>query len=235
VRRFLDRGTAYRIDHDIYFDIAAAAASSPWHLGQEGNLDRLTMLKLFAERGGDVLAILDDLVLASAALCGFSLGANTALRVAASHRERVAAIAAIGSGPGQVGFADVLPEEADDTWALRSEREGMAWLVAKLQRQGRAERARLIGKAEPHAMAAWWRGWYLYEPIPQMLTNLTMPALFAWGELEIQDQVLPDLPPGARLVVVRRADHVGVLERPDVILPELRMLLAAGRWTTVSS
>jgi L-cysteine:1D-myo-inositol 2-amino-2-deoxy-alpha-D-glucopyranoside ligase len=53
VRRLLDRGIAYPIDHDIYFDIAAAAASSPWHLGQESNLDRPTMLELFAERGGD--------------------------------------------------------------------------------------------------------------------------------------------------------------------------------------
>ncbi len=53
VRRLLDGGTAYRIDHDIYFDIAAAAASSPWHLCQESNLDRPTMLELFAERGGD--------------------------------------------------------------------------------------------------------------------------------------------------------------------------------------
>jgi len=53
VRRLLDRGTAYRVADDIYFDIAAAAASSPWHLGQESNLDRPTMLKLFAARGGD--------------------------------------------------------------------------------------------------------------------------------------------------------------------------------------
>ena len=53
VRRLLDRGTAYRVDEDIYFDIAAAAASSPWHLGQESNLDRPTMLELFAEGGGD--------------------------------------------------------------------------------------------------------------------------------------------------------------------------------------
>jgi L-cysteine:1D-myo-inositol 2-amino-2-deoxy-alpha-D-glucopyranoside ligase len=53
VRRLLDRGTAYLLDDDIYFDIAAAAASSPWHLGQESNLDRPTMLELFAERGGD--------------------------------------------------------------------------------------------------------------------------------------------------------------------------------------
>jgi L-cysteine:1D-myo-inositol 2-amino-2-deoxy-alpha-D-glucopyranoside ligase len=53
VRRLLDRGTAYQIDDDIYFDSAAAAASSPWHLGQVSNLDRPTMLELCAERGGD--------------------------------------------------------------------------------------------------------------------------------------------------------------------------------------
>jgi L-cysteine:1D-myo-inositol 2-amino-2-deoxy-alpha-D-glucopyranoside ligase len=52
VRRLLERGSAYRVDDDIYFD-SAAAASSPWHLGQVSNLDRPTMLELFEERGGD--------------------------------------------------------------------------------------------------------------------------------------------------------------------------------------
>jgi len=53
VRRLLERGSAYRVDDDIYFDSAAAAAASPWHLGQVSHLDRPTMLELFAERGGD--------------------------------------------------------------------------------------------------------------------------------------------------------------------------------------
>ncbi|RNE59363.1 cysteine--1-D-myo-inosityl 2-amino-2-deoxy-alpha-D-glucopyranoside ligase [Cryobacterium tepidiphilum] len=61
-----DAGTAYAVDapdalpapdgkpgSDIYFDIAAAAATSPWQVGDESNLDRETMLALFAERGGD--------------------------------------------------------------------------------------------------------------------------------------------------------------------------------------
>lgn len=139
----------------------------------------------------DVIAVLDELGLASAALCGFSLGANTALRVAACHPERVAAIAAIGSGPGQVGFSDLYPEEADDTRALRFEREGMAFLVSKLEGEGRPERARLVSQADPLAMAAWNRGWYLYEPIPERLIDLAMPGLFAWGELEIEGEVLP--------------------------------------------
>jgi L-cysteine:1D-myo-inositol 2-amino-2-deoxy-alpha-D-glucopyranoside ligase len=54
----LQSGIAYRVDSpdaapDIYFSNGAAAATSPWHLGQESNLDRPAMLAIFAERGGD--------------------------------------------------------------------------------------------------------------------------------------------------------------------------------------
>jgi len=38
---------------DLYFDIRAAERQAPWALGDESNLDRETMLALFAERGGD--------------------------------------------------------------------------------------------------------------------------------------------------------------------------------------
>ena len=55
VQRLLDSGAAYRVGTDVYFDSAAAAAASPWHLGQESRLDRDTMLALSAERGGDPL------------------------------------------------------------------------------------------------------------------------------------------------------------------------------------
>ncbi|MGV8897405.1 MAG: cysteine--1-D-myo-inosityl 2-amino-2-deoxy-alpha-D-glucopyranoside ligase [Rhodoglobus sp.] len=53
VRRLLDIGIAYKLGEDVYFDSAAAAAASPWHLGQVSRLDRATMLALAAERGGD--------------------------------------------------------------------------------------------------------------------------------------------------------------------------------------
>ena len=61
-----DAGLAYPVDtvgaltgpngeggSDLYFDIAAAERQTPWKLGVESNLDRDTMLALFAERGGD--------------------------------------------------------------------------------------------------------------------------------------------------------------------------------------
>lgn len=53
VARLLEIGIAYRLDDDVYFDIAAAAAASPWHLGQESRLEPTEMLTLFGERGGD--------------------------------------------------------------------------------------------------------------------------------------------------------------------------------------
>jgi L-cysteine:1D-myo-inositol 2-amino-2-deoxy-alpha-D-glucopyranoside ligase len=53
VGSLFDRGIAYRVENDIYFDIAAAENSSPWHLGDESHLDGVAMLALSAERGGD--------------------------------------------------------------------------------------------------------------------------------------------------------------------------------------
>jgi L-cysteine:1D-myo-inositol 2-amino-2-deoxy-alpha-D-glucopyranoside ligase len=63
--RMLDEGLAYWVEAapetageadaapDLYFDVAAAEALTGWHLGQESRLDRATMLRLAAERGGD--------------------------------------------------------------------------------------------------------------------------------------------------------------------------------------
>lgn len=48
VRELLLNGSAYRVDEDIYFDVARADA-----LGERSQTDRETMLSLSAERGGD--------------------------------------------------------------------------------------------------------------------------------------------------------------------------------------
>jgi L-cysteine:1D-myo-inositol 2-amino-2-deoxy-alpha-D-glucopyranoside ligase len=53
VTSLLERGAAYRVDDDVYFDIASAERLSAWQLGDESHLDRAAMLALSAERGGD--------------------------------------------------------------------------------------------------------------------------------------------------------------------------------------
>jgi pimeloyl-ACP methyl ester carboxylesterase len=172
----------------------------------------------------DCLAVLDEVGLASAAFCGFSMGACTALRLAACHPERVDAVAAIGSVPEEVGFADLPMPGADDTWAQRFESEGMAWMVADAEREGRSGWARMHAQADPLAMAAMCRG--QYEPIPQRLKDLAVPSLFVWGEQEVHEGDEALLPAQARFVVVPGADHVGTIQRSDVLIPEVRSLLA---------
>jgi pimeloyl-ACP methyl ester carboxylesterase len=89
-----------------------------------------------------------------------------------------------------------------------------------------------MAHADPLAMAAWLRAWGEEPPLPQRFADLSMPLLFAWGEPEIEGWDVPVLPPGARLVIVPDADHAGVLERRDVMLPELRAMLATARTAT---
>jgi pimeloyl-ACP methyl ester carboxylesterase len=180
-----------------------------------------------SNEASDVLAVLDEVGLSSAALCGFSMGAITALRVAACHPARVDAVAAISSDPEGVGFADLPAAKSDDSWAQRFEREGMAWIVADLEREGRHAWARLVEQGDPVAMAAMLRG--PVEPIPQRLKDLAAPSLFAWGEQEVREGDEAILPVGARFLVVPGADHVGTLERSDLLIPEIRSLLAGIR------
>jgi L-cysteine:1D-myo-inositol 2-amino-2-deoxy-alpha-D-glucopyranoside ligase len=53
VKSLADRGLAYVLDGDYYFDSAAVEAVEPWKLGDESSYDRALMLVLSAERGGD--------------------------------------------------------------------------------------------------------------------------------------------------------------------------------------
>ncbi|MCU0479361.1 MAG: alpha/beta hydrolase [Chloroflexi bacterium] len=181
----------------------------------------------------DVLAVLDELGLPSASICGWSMGAGTALRLGASVPGRVDAVAALGAPLEWVGFPDVPApsedEDDEDGWASRFEHEGMAWVAADLLREGRPSWARLVERADPLAMAACDRGWSRLEAAPCRLGDLPMPLLFAWGGREIRPGDESLIPPRARLVVVPDEDHVGAFQRTDVLLPELRAFLAAAR------
>jgi L-cysteine:1D-myo-inositol 2-amino-2-deoxy-alpha-D-glucopyranoside ligase len=62
VNTLLEAGFAYRVPApnavedgatDVYFDVERAGEQTPWTLGEESNYDLPTMLRLFAERGGD--------------------------------------------------------------------------------------------------------------------------------------------------------------------------------------
>jgi pimeloyl-ACP methyl ester carboxylesterase len=183
----------------------------------------------------DVVAVLDELDLRSAALCGWSMGAATALRIAATAPDRVDAVAALGAPLEWVGFPDLQApsedEEGEEGWAARFENEGMAWVAADLERQGRPTWARMVERADPLAMAACDRGWGRLEAAPRGLKDLPMPLLFAWGGLEVREGDQALVPAGSRVVILPGEDHVGAVRRADVLLPELRAFLAAAAST----
>ncbi len=60
VAALVDAGFGYRVDtpesevgDDVYFDVDRAGRDTSWHLGVESRLDAATMMRFFAERGGD--------------------------------------------------------------------------------------------------------------------------------------------------------------------------------------
>lgn len=187
----------------------------------------------------DVLAVLDELELRRAAIFGWSMGAVTALRVAATAPHRVTAVAALGPAPEYVGFGDVPPppedEEDEDGLASRFEHEGMAAVAADLEREGRPAWAAMVARADPLAMAACDRGLSRPEPTGSNLRDLPVPLLVAWGGLEIPPTDEALLPPDTRVVVVPGEGHVGAFCRSDVLLPELRAFLAGAPRPGVAS
>ena len=108
-------------------------------------------------------------------------------------------------------------------------------MVANLEREGRPELARLVAETDPAAMAALLRGMDQVEPTPQRLKDLAVPSLFAWGEQELREGDEALLPAQARFVVVPGADHVGAFQRSDLLIPEIRSLLAQVRSAPVTA
>jgi pimeloyl-ACP methyl ester carboxylesterase len=175
----------------------------------------------------DVVAVLDDLELESAALFGWSRGGEAALAAGAFHPGRVEAVAIVGARADLVGFQDVPPPSAKDarSIAARLGRRGTSFLEAELIEQGRPEWAKAIARADPKAMAALWRAQTLVTPTDKRLRDLTQPILAIWGEQEQPDPPLP-LPDGARVVILPGEDHFGAFSRSDLILPEVRAFVS---------
>jgi pimeloyl-ACP methyl ester carboxylesterase len=175
----------------------------------------------------DVIAVLDDLEIESAALVGWSRGGEAALAAAAFHPSRVDAMVIVGTRADLVGFEDVPPPSAKAarSMASRLNRTGTSFLEAELIEHGRPEWAKAVARADPKAMASLWRAQALVKPTDRKLHDLAQPILAIWGEQE-QPDPRPPLPDTARVVVVPDEDHFGAFSRSDLIVPEVRAFLS---------
>jgi 3-oxoadipate enol-lactonase len=181
------------------------------------------------EMAEDVVALLDDLNVSRAVVCGLSMGGYVALALYRAHPSRVRALV----------LADTRPQaDTEETRRTREENarralaEGMEpiadailpRLFSTRTRESALEvvarvREMMLGVNAEGAAAA-LRGMALRRDQTDMLSKIDVPALVIVGS---EDTVTPpsdaeamrERIEGSRLVVIEGAGHVSNLERPE--------------------
>jgi pimeloyl-ACP methyl ester carboxylesterase len=154
----------------------------------------------FPTMAGDVLAVLDHLLIAQAAVAGFSDGGNTALHVALAAPERVAALVLVGANLFPMGL---------------TRGAYMAVLAGYVGRAvGGLFSARRRAAAERWALMA-------FHPAlaPDDLRPLRMPALVVAGEHDMirtsHTRLIAASIEGATLRIIPGADHFLISKMPN--------------------
>lgn len=177
-----------------------------------------------AELAHDLARVLDDAGVERAIVGGLSLGAATALELAATRPQRVRALV-LASVPGPGGFAKVASAFADaiDRDGLEAAGARFVWGPdSGLDERGAALVKQGFLEHPPHAVASFLRG-----AIPELarprhedprLAGLPIPTLLISGErdhaaVEAADRLTGVLP-NARHVVIPDAGHVVNLVKP---------------------
>ncbi len=193
----------------------------------------------------DVLALMDHLGIAQAALVGCSMGGSIALDVALSAPERVRALVLVGAHPrGLEVDAEVPPQweqavaafKAGD-YAAGAEYDAQMWVdglrrsagtVAATIRDAVREMDEVALRNEDAREALQTRPeWAQYA----RLSELDMPVLVVVGDLDMADIVtaadaLAEHIPGAQLVTMHDTAHLPNMERPEEFNAHLRAALS---------
>jgi pimeloyl-ACP methyl ester carboxylesterase len=169
-----------------------------------------------------------------ATIIGHSMGALVALETAARHGERVAAIGLIGAAAAMPVSRDLLAAaEADDHAAIDmvriwgyGYRAGIGGSLAPgLWMLGGAER--LLARACPGVLFKDLKACNDYRDGIAAATRVTVPATLVLGERDLMTPAkagreLAAALPDARVVVLDRAGHMLMSERPDEVLDAVR-------------
>jgi 3-oxoadipate enol-lactonase len=190
---------------------------------------------------GDLLALLDHLEIAQAALVGLSFGGRVVLQAALAAPDRVAGLALLDAvldgvpwDPESAAAADLAARQARELGLLAGR---VAWLAHPLFDAARRS-PRLA--SELAAMVAGYPGqhWTGHDPHEQaapgpieVLEQLALPTLVLAGEDDVpcfreMSAVLARRIPGARFQVVPAAGHMINMEQSDAVSKLLVSFLA---------
>ncbi|MBM4247772.1 MAG: 2-succinyl-6-hydroxy-2,4-cyclohexadiene-1-carboxylate synthase [Deltaproteobacteria bacterium] len=179
---------------------------------------------------------------------GYSMGARTALQVAADHPDAVRALVLESGSPGIADSVERAARAAADARLAESiERDGLerfvdAWLAqplfasqASLPDDVRArERARrLDGRAAGYAASLRAMGTGTQEPLWERLGGVRSRTLLLAGALDVKycaiAHAMAAALPDARVAIVRGAGHAVHLEHPDSWLDAVEPFLDGTR------
>jgi 3-oxoadipate enol-lactonase len=187
---------------------------------------------------GDLRALVEELELSRPALVGHSFGGSIALAYAARHPEAVSAVVSAG-GPV------VLPEQGRQGMRERAEKveqAGMASIAETVatngtapsfrerDREGFEELLAMLAANDPATYAATCRVLAELDLRPE-LGRVTAPVLLLAGDRDgvvppaAGDEMEAALPDVARRVTVENCGHNVTVERPAVLVDEVRSFL----------
>lgn len=184
-----------------------------------------------------VVALLDGLGIARAAVVGHSMGALVALELAVRHAGRIDQAALLGSALPMPVSPLLLDASRDDeaqaaalinafSYSAAGQIGGNTvpglWLLGINQR--------LMERQKPGVFHVDLQACNAYRRAPDSLAAIAAPVLLVAGS---QDRMTPakgsialrDAIPGARLAVIEGSGHALMAERPDAVLDALRAFL----------
>lgn len=199
--------------------------------------------KYGAEMAEDSIRLLDHLGIKKAHIVGYSMGGMITAKLLTEHPERF--ISATLGGHGGL-------KEGDDTSRMNVLAEslengkGIAPLIVALNPKGKpqptaeqiaATNALLMSFNDPKALAAVVRGWKGLVVSDAKLKANQVPTLALIGELDplktSVDALEPKLP-HLKVVVIKDADHMTALNKPEFV-EELKNFLAAHSSATTNA
>jgi 3-oxoadipate enol-lactonase len=191
----------------------------------------------------DLVALLDELEIAAAAVVGASFGGRVALELALRAPQRVRALALLASGLDAFEWSTELETfDAEETAAL--EREDVEDAVRANVRMWVTRRGRAADPAVVELVAAMQRDVFEAQigveaeleandpPVAERLREIAAPALVVAGADDVADfhgiaeRLAAELPAAEPLVTIDGAAHLPALERPDEVAAVLVPFLA---------
>ena len=211
-----------------HHDHAVLAPDLPGHGRSEGQ--PLTTIAALADW---CAALITAAGFKSARAVGHSMGALIALDLAARHPDKVTRLALIGIaanmtvGPDLLKAAEANHHDAVDMvtiWGLGFPAEIGGNRAPGLWMHGGAER--VLEKAKPGVLHTDLAACNAYSDGPASAAKVKVPATLILGERDMMTparggKALAELIPHARTVVLPRAGHTLMVERPDEVLDEL--------------